>query len=220
MKVIFKKIRWRNFLSTGNSWTEVSLDNHSNTLIIGKNGAGKSTLIDAVSFGCYGKPFRKIKKGQLVNSINKKGCEVEVEIFARNKTHLIKRGIKPDLFEIWTEGTMLNQGTDVKEYQNYLEKHILGFNFKTFSQIVVAASRSYTPFMQLTAADRRNFIEDLLDIQVFSTMSAVVKSRASENKVELDKKKIELEGKNNVLKMIDLTIMRLEENNEDKIKSL
>lgn len=220
MKVVFKKVRWKNLLSTGNTWTEISLDDYASTLIIGDNGSGKSTFIDALCFGLYGKPFRNIRKGQLVNSINQKNCEVEIELFRKNKNYVIKRGIKPDIFEIWAEGVMLNQSSESKDYQAYLEKHILGFNLKTFTQIVIAGSRSFVPFMQLSAADRRNFIEYILDIQVFSTMSAVNKSRLNENKTDLEKNKIELDSKKGVLTMIDKTIFRLEENNEDKIKEL
>lgn len=219
-KVVFKKVRWKNLLSTGNTWTEISLDDYASTLIIGDNGSGKSTFIDALCFGLYGKPFRNIRKGQLVNSINQKNCEVEIELFRKNKNYVIKRGIKPDIFEIWAEGVMLNQSSESKDYQAYLEKHILGFNLKTFTQIVIAGSRSFVPFMQLSAADRRNFIEYILDIQVFSTMSAVNKSRLNENKTDLEKNKIELDGKKGVLTMIEKTIFRLEENNEDKIKEL
>jgi DNA repair exonuclease SbcCD ATPase subunit len=220
MKVTFKSIRWKNLLSTGNVWTEISLNKHENTLIIGDNGSGKSTLLDALCFGLYGKSFRKIRKGQLVNTINNKECEVEVEFEAAKKQYRVRRGIKPDVFEIWVDGTLLNQNRESRDYQLHLEKHILKMSMKTFSQIVIAGSRAYTPFMQLSAADRRNFIEDLLDIQVFSIMSAVNKSRLTTNKNEIDKVKIELEGKENVLKMIEMTIFRLEENNEDKIKSL
>lgn len=220
MKVTFKKVRWRNLLSTGNNWTEITLDDHTSTLIIGDNGSGKSTFLDALSFGCFGKPFRKIRKGQLVNSINKKNCEIEIELISRKRECLIKRGIKPDVFEIWVDGVLLNQNSESKDYQAYLEKHILGFNYKTFGQIILAGSKSYIPFMQLNAADRRNFIEDLLDIQIFSAMSAVVKSRFTENKNDLEKNKIELDGKENVLTMLEKTIFRLEENNDDKIKDL
>ena len=180
--IIFKKLRWKNLLSTGNVFTEVDLTSHSTTLIVGENGAGKSTILDAVSFGLFGKPFRKINKGQLINSINNKGLHVEVEFQIGNKSYLVKRGAKPTLFEIYIDGDVVNKDASSDDYQDVLEKQILKINHKTFSQIVVLGSASFVPFMQMTAAHRREVIEDILDIQVFTTMNTLLKDRAIANR--------------------------------------
>ncbi len=168
--IIFEKVRWKNFLSTGNWFTEIDLKRSPNTLIIGSNGSGKSTILDALTFGLFGKPFRKINKPQLPNSINEKDCVVEIEFAVGKKTYKIIRGIKPNVFEIYIDGKLLNQDAAAKDYQEVLEKNILKLNFKSFTQIVILGSASFTPFMQLSAADRRGIIEDLLDIQQVSTM--------------------------------------------------
>lgn len=183
--IIFEKVRWKNFLSTGNAFTEVNLTRNKSTLIIGENGAGKSTILDALSFGLYGKPFRKINKPLLLNTINQKNLEVEVEFRIGKRQYLVKRGIKPNIFEIYQDDKLLNQDAESKEYQEMFEKNILKLNHKSFNQIVVLGNASFVPFMQLPAAHRREVIEDLLDIQIFSTMNTLLKDRVQQNKNDI-----------------------------------
>ena len=181
----FSKVRYKNILSTGNVFTEIQLDKDKSTLIIGENGAGKSTMLDAICFALYGKPFRKINKPQLLNSINKKGLEVELEFRIGSKNYLIRRGIKPALFEIHCDGRLLNQDAASRDYQAYLEDTILKLNYKSFGQVVVLGSSTFIPFMQLSAKDRREVIEDLLDIQIFTTMNTLLKEHITANKNEI-----------------------------------
>lgn len=180
--ILFKTIRWKNFLSTGNVFTEVDMHTNKSTLIVGENGAGKSTILDAISFVLYGKPFRKINKPQLVNSINQKGLIVEIEFETNNKAYTVRRGIKPNVFEILVDGKVVDQSASVGDYQDILEKNILKMNHKSFCQICILGSASFVPFMQLTAAHRREIIEDLLDIEVFTTMNTILKEKISSNK--------------------------------------
>ena len=187
--IIFKAVRYKNFLSTGNYFTEIKLNGSTNTLVIGTNGAGKSTMLDALCFGLFGKPFRNINKPQLLNSINQKDCVVEIELSIGTKEYKIVRGIKPNVFEIYLDGELLNQDAAVKDYQEHLEKFILKLNYKSFTQIVILGSASFVPFMQLSAADRRAIIEDLLDIQIFSTMNTVLKDKVSINKESISNNK-------------------------------
>ena len=175
----FQKLRFKNFLSTGNTFTEIDFINSPTTLVVGHNGAGKSTMLDALSFGLFGKPHRKISKPQLVNSINGKGTMVEVEFMVGAQQYKIVRGIKPNIFEIWQNGNMINQNSHAKEYQQVLEKNILKLTHKSFHQIVVLGSSSFVPFMQLTGGARREVIEDLLDIGVFSKMNSILKEKTS-----------------------------------------
>lgn len=181
----FEKIRWKNFLSTGNAFTEIDFTRNKTTLIVGENGAGKSTILDALSFSLYGKPFRKINKPQLINTINGKGLEVELEFSIGKRKYLVKRGMKPTLFEIYQDGNIINQDAESKEYQEMFEKNILKLNHKSFCQIVVLGSASFVPFMQLPAAHRREVIEDLLDIQIFSTMNNLLKDKVTKNKSDI-----------------------------------
>lgn len=183
--ITFHTLRWKNFLSTGNAFTEISLDANKNTLIVGTNGAGKSTILDALCFSLYNKPFRKINKPQLVNSINKKNCVVEIEFSVGKKKYKVIRGIKPTLFEVYCGDTLLNQPGDSRDYQEALEKSILKLNHKSFSQIVVLGSASFVPFMQLTASNRREIIEDLLDIQIFSVMNSLLKEKYNQLKEDI-----------------------------------
>lgn len=183
--IIFEKLRFKNFLSYGNSWTEVNLNQGQDTLIIGENGAGKSTFLDALSYALYMKPFRKINNPQLVNSINKKKLAVEIEFKVGSNSYKVCRGHAPRFFEVWQNGEMLNQDSHTKDYQKILEQNILKMNYKSFTQIVVLGSRNFVPFMQLSTADRRSVIEDLLDIQIFSTMGALLKDRVSLNKSDI-----------------------------------
>jgi DNA repair exonuclease SbcCD ATPase subunit len=216
--IVFEKIRWKNFLSTGNAFTEINLTSNKSTLIIGENGAGKSTILDALSFGLYGKPFRKINKPLLINTINQKNLEVEVEFRIGKRQYLVKRGLKPAIFEIYQDNKLLNQDAESKEYQEMFEKNILKLNHKSFNQIVVLGSASFVPFMQLPAAHRREVIEDLLDIQIFSSMNILLREKVQQNKTDimdcdfnmkLIAEKIELHKKH-------LETMR--QNNDDLIK--
>ena len=175
--IIFQKVRWKNFLSTGQNFTEIDFQRSPNTLIIGNNGAGKSTILDALCFGLFGKPFRKINKPQLVNSINNQATVVEIEFLIGKKEYKVIRGIKPNTFEVWCNGLMVDQDAKAKDYQEHLEKFILKLNFKSFTQVVILGSASFVPFMQLNPADRRAIIEDLLDIGIFSSMNGVVKEK-------------------------------------------
>jgi DNA repair exonuclease SbcCD ATPase subunit len=185
--IIFKTLKWKNFLSTGDTWTELDLERHKSTLVVGDNGAGKSTFLDALSYGLYGKPFRRINKPQLINAINKKSLEVEVYFKVGKHSYVIKRGMKPSKFEIYQNGKMINQDAAARDYQDYLEKQILKLTHKSFSQIVVLGSSTFVPFMQLSAMHRREVIEDLLDLQIFSTMNTLLKDRIADNDDNLKK---------------------------------
>ena len=190
--ILFQKIRWKNFLSTGAHFTELNFTKSPNTLIVGQNGAGKSTVLDALCFGLFGKPFRKINKPQLLNSINARDALVEIEFEIGKKKYKVIRGIKPNVFEIYLNGVLLNQDAAAKDYQDVLENQILKLNFKSFTQVVILGSASFVPFMQLSAADRRTIIEDLLDIQIFSTMHGVSKDMLSLNKENLTTTKYDI----------------------------
>ena len=175
--ILFEKIRWKNFLSTGNQFTEVSLCDKSTTLIIGTNGTGKSTILDALTFSLFAKPFRKINKPQLLNSVNEKDCLVEIEFKISNVSWKLIRGIKPNKFEIWKNGELLDQASSAVDQQKWFEQNVLKMNYKSFTQIVILGSSTFVPFMQLTAANRREVIEDLLDIRIFSNMNSVIKDK-------------------------------------------
>lgn len=173
----FQTIKWKNFLSTGNYFTEVQLNKSSSTLIVGENGAGKSTILDALTFGLFGKSFRKINKPQLVNSINSKDTVIEITFSIGKKNYLVRRGIKPNIFEIWVDGKMLDQDSKIRDSQLYLEETILKLNYKSFTQTVILGSATFVPFMQLSANDRRDIIEDILDIKIFSSMNEILKAK-------------------------------------------
>jgi DNA repair exonuclease SbcCD ATPase subunit len=177
--IVFTSLKFKNFLSTGNAWTDIKLDKSKSTLIVGQNGAGKSTMLDAIAFGLFGKPHRNINKPQLINTINNKNCIVEVTFVIGKAKYKIIRGIKPNVFEIWKNGDMINQSSHSKEYQKILEQNILKLNHKSFHQIVVLGSSSFVPFMQLPAQHRRDVIEDLLDINVFSKMNNLLKEKTT-----------------------------------------
>jgi len=191
--IIFKALRWKNLLSTGNHFTELKLNSNTNTLVVGTNGSGKSTMLDALCFALFGKPFRNVNKPNLLNSINGKDCVVEVEFDIGSKEYKIVRGIKPNIFEIYQDGVLINQDASVRDYQDYLERFVVKLNYKSFTQIVILGSASFTPFMQLSASDRRAIIEDLLDIQIFSTMNGLVRERLSINKENMIVKKSDIE---------------------------
>ena len=202
--IYFKSVSWKNFLSTGNDTIKIELNRSPSTLIVGQNGAGKSTMLDALSFGLFGKPHRDIKKDQMINSINKKGTVVEVEFKIGDSDFRIMRGIKPNKFEIYQNGTMINQASNARDYQKFLEQNILKLNHKSFHQVVVLGSSSFIPFMQLPIWSRRGVIEDLLDINIFSKMNTLLKERNAKIKdeltdinhqIELFKTKIDSQGK-------------------------
>jgi DNA repair exonuclease SbcCD ATPase subunit len=175
--ITFETIRWKNFLSTGDQWTEIDFCESPSTLIVGSNGAGKSTMLDALCFALFGKAFRKINKPQLVNSINEKGCKVEVTFSIGKDDYRVFRGIKPNVFELYKNNKLVDQDAATKDTQKYLEQSVLKLNFKSFTQVVILGSSTFVPFMQLTAANRREVIEDLLDIQIFSNMNSLLKDR-------------------------------------------
>ena len=189
----FTTVKYKNILSTGNAWTTIDLDRNKSTLIVGENGAGKSTILDAITFALYGKAFRKINKPQLMNSINGRDLMVEVYFTSNSNEYLIKRGMKPNVFEIWRNGELLNQDASARDYQSYLEETILKMNYKSFGQVVVLGSATFQPFMQLPAFHRREVIEDLLDIQIFSTMSNLLKEKVTNNKNDLMQVKYDID---------------------------
>ena len=183
--ILFKKVRWKNLLSTGNQFTEVDLNKNSTTLIVGNNGAGKSTILDALCFVLFGRGFRKINKPQLINTTNEKDCLVEIELKIGSTDWMIRRGIKPNIFEIYRNGSVLDQSSSAIDQQKYLEQSILKMNYKSFTQIVILGSSNFVPFMQLTAASRREVIEDLLDIKIFSSMNVIIKEKIRSLKEEI-----------------------------------
>lgn len=210
--IIFQSVRWKNFLSTGNAFTEIELTRSPNTLIVGHNGAGKSTILDALTFGLFGKPFRKINKPQLMNTINNSDCVVEIEFKIGKKHYKVVRSIKPNAFEIYCDSVLVNQDAKAKDYQEHLEKFILKLNYKSFTQVVILGSASFVPFMQLSPADRRAIIEDLLDIQIFSSMNSIVKNKISTIKDE--QKTVDYN-----IKLVDAKISLQKQNIEDNKKN-
>jgi DNA repair exonuclease SbcCD ATPase subunit len=183
--ITFKKLRWKNFLSTGNIFTEIDLCKSTNTLIVGENGAGKSTILDAITYVLFGKPFRKVNKPQLVNTITRKDMMVEIEFAIGKIEYKIIRGQKPNFFEVYQNGNLINQSAEMRDYQEVLEKQVLKLNYKSFCQVVMLGSASFVPFMQLPAAQRREVIEDLLDLQIFTTMNSILKDKMQQNNGEL-----------------------------------
>lgn len=213
----FHKVRWKNFLSTGNAFTEIRLDERMSTLIVGENGAGKSTVLDALCFGLYGKPFRKIKKDQLINSVNQREAVVEIEFSTREHLYKIVRGIKPNKFEIYEDGNLLDQDAAARDYQESLEKNILKLSMKSFCQIVILGSTSFVPFMQLSTHIRREVIEDLLDIGVFSSMAVLLKERVATNKEAFKLNAKDVENNDNGIAVQEKLREDLQKQKSDKV---
>jgi len=218
--IVFKSIEWKNFLSTGNTANKVLLDKSQTTLIIGKNGEGKSTVLDALCFALFGKPFRNINKGQLVNSINGKNCLVTIEFDINGRKYKIVRGIKPHVFEIWVNDEVMNQDAAVRDYQKVLEQQILKLNYKTFTQVVILGSASFVPFMQLPTTQRREVIEDILDIKIFSTMNSLLKEKASETKENIARIETEIKVAKGQVDNQTAIIKTITEAKSDSIKGL
>ena len=217
--ILFEKVRWKNFLSTGNQNTEINLTKHPTNLIIGTNGAGKSTLLDALTFALFGKPFRKINKPQLINSVNEKDCIVEVEFSIGNTDWKVIRGIKPNIFEIHKDGSILNQSSAALDQQKWLEQNVLKMNYKSFTQIVILGSSTFVPFMQLTATNRREVIEDLLDIRIFSSMNNLIKDKIRGLREEIKVLDLKKESLNDKVRMQKNFIEELELRGKENIKS-
>ena len=218
--IVFKSVCWKNFLSTGNSPNKILLDKSPTTLIIGKNGEGKSTILDALCFALFGKPFRNINKGQLVNSINGKGCVVEIEFTINGKEYRVLRGIKPNVFEIYVNNDLMNQDAAARDYQKILEQQILKLNYKTFTQVVILGSASFVPFMQLSTAMRREVIEDILDIRIFSVMNQLLKEKANDTKAEIARIEAEITMAKTKVDGQSLLLKTLTDAKSDSIKSL
>ncbi len=223
----FKKIKWKNFLSTGNQWTEIDFQKSATNLILGTNGAGKSTVLDALTFSLFNKPFRKINKPQLVNTTNERDCVVEIEFSVNNKDYLVRRGIKPNVFDIEVNGVALHKEADDRANQRILEENILKVNYKSFTQIVILGSTNFVPFMQLNSANRREVIEDLLDIRIFSAMNGILKDKMRNLKEQIKSTDLKKENLKDKVKMQKDFIEELEnrgnaniDSNKNKISKL
>ena len=216
--ILFETIRWKNFLSTGNHFTEIKLDNESTTLIVGTNGAGKSTVLDALTFSLFGKPFRKISKGQLINTTNEKDSKVEVEFSIAETQWKVVRGIKPNIFEIHRNGLCMDQFSNANDQQKWLERNVLKMNYKSFTQIVILGSSTFVPFMQLTAPNRRDVIEDLLDIKIFSSMNSLIKDKIREVKEGVRTLELKKESLNDKVDMQKNFIKELEDQGKERIE--
>jgi DNA repair exonuclease SbcCD ATPase subunit len=216
--ILFEKIRWKNFLSTGNQFTEVDFLKHSTNLIIGTNGAGKSTILDALTFSLFGKSFRKINKPQLINSVNEKDCVVEVELSIGGVSWKIERGIKPAIFKIWRDDNLLDQASAAADQQKWLEQNVLKMNYKSFTQIVILGSSTFVPFMQLTSTNRRDVIEDLLDIRIFSSMNSVIKDKIRLTREDIKVLELKKESLNDKVTMQENFIDELESRGKENIK--
>ena len=216
--ITFQKIRWKNFLSTGNQWTEVVFDEVEHTIIVGTNGSGKSTILDALTFSLFNKPFRKINKPQLINSVNEKDCCVEIEFDIKGREYKIVRGLRPALFEIWIDGKVQDQDASAVEQQKRLEQSILKLNFKSFTQIVILGSSTFVPFMQLTSSNRREVIEDLLDIKIFSSMNHIIKEKIRSFREEVRTVELRKESFKDKIKMQEDFISQIQRSSKDDIK--
>ena len=217
--ILFKTIRWKNFLSTGNQFTEVNFTENSTNLIIGSNGAGKSTVLDALTFSLFGKPFRKINKPQLVNTSNDKDAKVEVEFSIGNVEWRVVRGIRPNVFEIYRDGNLLDQKSAALDQQKWLEQNVLKMNYKSFTQIVILGSSTFVPFMQLTASTRRDVIEDLLDIRIFSSMNTLIKEKIRTTKEDIKVLELKKDSLNDKVEMQKNFIEEIESRGKENIKA-
>ena len=215
--ILFKKIKWKNFLSTGNHFSEIELTKNSTTLIIGQNGAGKSTILDALTFSLFGKPFRKINKLQLLNSVNEKDCIVEVEFSINNIKWKVERGIKPNTFKIYRDDTCLDQFASANDQQKWLEQNVLKMNYKSFTQIVILGSTNFVPFMQLSATNRREVIEDLLDIKIFSSMNNLIKDDIRTIRDEIKTLELKKESLNDKVEMQENFMDELDQQGKGRI---
>ena len=217
--ITFKTIRWKNFLSTGNQFTEMSFTEHATNLIIGSNGAGKSTVLDALTFSLFGRSFRKINKPQLINTTNEKDCKVEVEFSTPGIEWKVVRGIKPAVFEIWRNGNVLDQSAAALDQQKWLEQNVLKMNYKSFTQIVILGSSTFVPFMQLTANNRRDVIEDLLDIRIFSAMNTLIKEKIRTEKEKIRSLDLKRDNIKDKMLMQENFMKELEEQGKVSVKS-
>jgi DNA repair exonuclease SbcCD ATPase subunit len=216
--ILFEKICWKNFLSTGNQYTEVNFTENNTTLIVGANGTGKSTVLDALTFSLFNKPFRKISKPQLANSVNEKDCKVEVEFSIGPTEWKVVRGIRPNLFEIWKDNKLLDQFASAVDQQKWLEQNVIKMNYKSFTQIVILGSSTFVPFMQLTATNRREVIEDLLDIKIFSSMNTLIKEKIRGVKEEIKVLSLKKESLNDKVRMQENFIEELENRSKENIE--
>ena len=215
--ITFQKIRWKNFLSTGDHWSEIDFQGHTTNLVVGTNGSGKSTMLDALTFGLFNKPFRKINKSQLINATNEKDCVVEVEFTVNNKDYLVRRSIKPNKFDIEVNGTLLHKESDDRLNQKKLEESILKVNYKSFTQIVILGSSSFVPFMQLSTSNRRDVIEDLLDIRIFSAMNNLIKEKIRTEKEKIRSLDLKRDNIKDKISMQENFIKELEEQGKTNI---
>jgi len=216
--ILFEKIRWKNFLSTGNQFIEITLNKDDNTLIVGTNGAGKSTVLDALTFSLFGKPFRKINKAQLINTTNEKDCMVEVELTIGTTQWKVVRGVKPNKFEIYRNDELLDQFSNVNDQQKWLEQNVIKMNYKSFTQIVILGSSAFVPFMQLTSTNRREVIEDLLDIKIFSSMNNIIKEKSRSLKEEIKVLTLKKESLNDKVSMQESFIAEIENRSKESIE--
>ena len=215
--ITFQKIRWKNFLSTGDHWSEIDFLGHTTNLVVGTNGSGKSTMLDALTFSLFNKPFRKINKSQLINATNEKDCVVEVEFTVNNKDYLVRRSIKPNKFDIEVNGTLLHKESDDRLNQKILEESILKVNYKSFTQIVILGSSSFVPFMQLSTSNRRDVIEDLLDIRIFSAMNSLIKEKIRTEKEKIRSLDLKRDNIKDKISMQENFIKELEEQGKTNI---
>ena len=215
--IIFKTIRWKNFLSTGDQWTEINFQHSDTNLIIGTNGAGKSTMLDALTFSLFNKPFRKINKSQLINATNERDCLVEVVFDLNGREYLVRRGIKPNIFEIDVDGTVMNKQADDRSMQKILEETILKVNYKSFTQIVILGSSTFVPFMQLSGSNRRDVIEDLLDIRIFSAMNHLIKEKMREQREKIKSLTFKKDNVKDKIQMQKSFIKELEDQGKNSI---
>ena len=216
----FKKVRYKNLLSSGNTFTEIQLDSHQTTLVLGENGSGKSTLLDALCFGLYGRGFRNLKKDLLINSINGRELEVEIEFAIGTKQYKVIRAVKPNKFELYLDDVLINQDANVRDYQEHLEKQILKMSFRSFTQVAILGSANFVPFMQLKTKDRRNLVEDLLDISIFSTMQEILRKKIVGHQNDIKETGHEIKIMEERIHGLNEQVNVLRENRDSKISNI